>query len=218
LLSGLKVSYAEGLREKRAVYGKVMGLIFTFILIWGCLISQSRAAILASLFTIPLFFLLKSYRVMFITYLFAFVILVTLIFSSKYILEKNLLHRYQHEIAPKITEVTGIKPRYFTLATMHIRLEGWANIVNNPEFQKPFGNRKLVKETKGISRQQRKSLNLETHDMISSLLLNFGWVSLLFLCVVGGAVLRKRISGFNCGLCYYAYGGSNWSIPSLFSR
>ncbi len=174
---------------KRITFNKWLALILTIFLVWGCLMSKSRGAILASLCTLPLFFLLKNLKLTVLSYGAALTTLITLFLSSAYILENDLLKSYQREVAPKIVEVTGIDGRYLTLATMHVRLEGWKNVVTNPEFQKPFGNRELVERMKGLDKQAKRRLDLKSHDMISSLLLNIGWVPLLFSSIIGGKIL-----------------------------
>ena len=181
-----------GAQRSRALnFSKVLAISMAFIFLWGCFISQSRGAILASICTLPLFFVIKNYRLTIMAYLLGLVTLLTLFASSGYILREGLLKQFQKDVVPHIVDFTGLDSRYFTLATMHVRLEGWDNMLSNPEFHKPFGNRALLKRTEGLSKREQKVLGLRSHDLISKMLLKAGWVPFLSMLILGGSLLFK---------------------------
>ena len=152
----------------------------------GLLASKSRTQMLIGLSAIPLAYLYRSKLQTFGSYLFILGLAITLFFSSSYILDKKLINRYQTEVVGQVGEATGIDSRYILLSTFTIRLEGFRNLLENPEYHTLFGSDAFSDLKTKEQRKAARSAGVAQHDMISAIALRFGLVALfsLFLMVI----------------------------------
>lgn len=168
-----------------------ISILFFLILLGGMFVTKNRTQMLVTLAIIPYFYLLSSYKKTIIAYASVFCFAAFLILTSGYILDNNLIESYQNNIVPTLTKITGLDGRYFTLATMNIRFEGWDAVMSNPEFWKPFGNSQLIEEASTMSMMEARGAGIRTHDVISGSLLKFGYVPILIVAPVAIFILLK---------------------------
>lgn len=167
--------------ERRVWYPTWISLLFFVVLMLGCFVSKSRTQMLMICAIFPLFLCLSSQALRITASVFGFITVVSLFFLSGYILDADLIEWYQRKTLPVLTNLTGLDGRYFTLSTMTIRLEGWDNILNNPEFRKPFGNPTALADRAEMTNAEMRAAGIRSHDMLSEALLKFGWVPLIFV-------------------------------------
>lgn len=169
----------------------VISVLLGVVLFIGCYVTKSRTQMLVVTCIIPYFFLIKNKTLTIFAYLSVFCSTVFLFLSSGYILENNLIQAYQNNIVPTLKNITGLESRYFLLSTFSVRLEGWHNVVTNPEFWHPFGNAEIAEFRKGATPSELRQAGVISHDMLSNTLISIGWVPLLILGMIGSSVLYR---------------------------
>lgn len=168
-----------------------ISILIGLILFIGCYASKSRTQMLVVSCIVPYYFLIKNKALTIFAYISVLVSVIFLFAFSGYILEKELIQVYQRNIVPTLMKITGLESRYFVLATFTVRLEGWENVVTNPDFWHPFGNAEIAEFRKGATPKEMRQAGVISHDMLSNTLINVGWVPLFILGAIASSVLYR---------------------------
>ena len=143
-----------------ATYSRT-GWVFAVVAVLGLVLMKHRSLTLAS-------------------YVSAFVLVVTIVLASPYLLK----HRILNEISDDIIQKKGDRWAQTTnISTLNDRLEGFEGLVKEPRAWTPFGLRLSPHSIASVR------ANTPSHDMFTDLLLNYGFVTLL----VGGGFLMRQL-------------------------
>lgn len=180
---------ASGKIQRIWNFPTLISILIVILFIAGMIASKSRTQILIGLTTVPLAYLYRSKLATLTSYFALAVLLLTLMFSSGYILENDLIAKYQTDVASGFNEATGIDNRYVTLATLTIRVEGFRNLVENPEFHTLFGSDAFSDINSMSDKKAARSAGVAQHNLISLIALRYGLLALALLALFATLIL-----------------------------
>lgn len=175
VFAGIFALCASGLWRTPSVNGRVQSFGLRWLLLPLIMLAMyatlSRTGWVFAVIAVLAVPFVKRRTLTFLGYLMTFASLVTVVFASGYLLRHKILNLISEDMY--MEQRTDLWAQTTNISTLNDRLEGYSSLVSQPRAWSPFGLRfSTYSESAVLS-------TVATHDMITTMLMSYGYVTLL---------------------------------------